>query len=126
DGQNSVEVAVRIVNPHFGALSGYVANANGEFVAHTRVSCMSTTQDSRLLGMSVTTDAKGVFRIERVPPGEYLVSADPQPRNRQGGPAMGVFTPSFTPTFYPSATNSASAMPISVAADTEIPNINIT
>jgi len=126
DGQSRVEVELRVENPHFGALSGYIFNANGEIVARTRVSCVSTEKNaSQFFGSSVMTDERGAFRIEKVPPGEYLVSADPPPKFQPGAP-MGSFAPSFIPTFYPSTTNPAGAMPVSVAPDGEIPNINIT
>ncbi|HYX31284.1 MAG TPA: carboxypeptidase-like regulatory domain-containing protein [Pyrinomonadaceae bacterium] len=126
DGRTNAQVEVRVPNLHFGIISGYVLRAGGDIAVNSRVTCASTNSNTRF-AMSVTTDDKGAFRFERVPAGEYLLSAGaPAPRSADGPIATQLASFSFVQTYYPSTPDQASAMPITVAADGETPGINIT
>jgi len=121
DGRTNAQVELRIPNPHFGIISGYVLRAGGDVAANSRVTCASTNSTTHFVS-SVTTDDRGAYRFERIPPGEYLLSAD-LPRSQAEG---AVRMPSIVPTYYSSTADVASATPITVAADGETPGINIT
>ena len=126
DGRTNVSVELRVPNPHLGIISGYVLRAGGEVAAHTHVMCSSTNTNARF-SLSVTTDDKGAFRFERVPPGEYLLNAVPPPRSQAAeNVASGLASLSFVATYYPSTSDRASATPIPVAPDGETPGVNIT
>ena len=124
DGRSSIEVNLRVANPHFGVISGYVSNANGDVAVRARVSCIS--KGGRASGASVLTNERGAYRFENLPAGDYTVSADPPPREQQGDRAPISPTQSFISTFYPSTTDSGSSVTISVFPGQETPGINIT
>lgn len=126
DGRTNLSVELRVPNPHFGFISGYVLRPGGDVAAHTHVMCSSTNANAHF-SLSVTTDDKGAFRFERVPPGEYLLNAVPPPRSQTGEIVPSGIAPlSFVATYYPSTADRASATPIPVAADGETPGVNIT
>lgn len=127
DGQSSVEIELRVANPHFGVISGYVVSSSGDVAVRARVMLSSTAKDgARIFGLSATTDDKGAFRFERVPPGEYILSADPPPKEQSSEGFSISPTPSLIPTYYPSTADAANAVPIDVAPDGETPGVNIT
>ncbi|HEX7721082.1 MAG TPA: carboxypeptidase regulatory-like domain-containing protein [Pyrinomonadaceae bacterium] len=127
DGRSNTQVELRIPNPHFGAISGYVLAPNGDAVPRVRVMCSSTNKDGvRTFSLSAPTDDKGLFRIERVPPGEYVIGADPPPKPQTSEVgSMSLPLPSLIPTYYPSTVDAASAVPVNVAPDNETAGINI-
>ena len=121
DGRTNAEVELRVPNPHFGIISGYVLRPGGDVAVNSRVTIASSNTQTRFT-LSATTDDRGAYRFERIPAGEYLLSADP-PRSQN---EAGVGLSSFVPTYYSSTANVANATPITVAADVETPGINIT
>ena len=122
-GENPVEINLRIKNPHFGTISGFVMNANGAFSGGVTVHVMKTGEGG--FGGSVITDEKGAYKFRGLPAGEYLVSADP-PRKTTGSDAPQSVEGLLGTTYFPSTIERRESAPITVLPDADVGDINIT
>ena len=115
-----------------GIVSGRIVDEDGDPVANAMVQLLrySYVQGKRQLmaiGARPTNDL-GEYRLYEVPPGRYLVTATwrgalwrGQYRNIPGGPDG-----AYAPTYYPGTTDPATAVPIQVAAGSQMQGINLT
>ncbi len=123
NGESPVEIDLRVRNPHFGVISGRIANANGQPVAGANVSAMRTSE--RVFGTSTHTGENGAYRIIGQPAGEYIVSASPPPRTLNGERPNGMEGLAGA-TYFPSTIDSHNSPPVAVYPDRETGDINIT
>ncbi len=76
-GQLVADLVLRLPGVEFGVLEGVVQEGDGTPAYYTAVEVRSAA-DPQLSGRAFT-DAKGHFRLERVPPGTYEVSSSSRP-----------------------------------------------
>ena len=126
DGANTADVEVRIVRG--GSITGKILKADGSPMANVAVNLLSRQSNvgpytARFSGQS---NAKGIYKIENVPPAEYLVSAaiediragsDIRARLRGEGQIV---------TFHPAAIRLADALTVRVDSGRESGGVNIT
>jgi hypothetical protein len=132
DGTNSATIEVRVPRqPPAGRISGRVQYADGKPVANAQVTFLNRKEiRGRRPGptqLNAQTDEHGFYQISGVPPGEYLVSArfhEPNIIEKQSGKIISVGLVILT--YYPSATNSRTASPVTVEVDQETRDIDIT
>jgi hypothetical protein len=128
DGTNAVEVEVRI--PRGGKISGKVMKADGAPAKGISVSFISRENGSGPYNarFSAQTDQEGVYQIENIPPGDYVVAAsipdraasaslDISARMRGEGQVV---------TYHPAASSVRDAITVRVDAGREVGGVNIT
>jgi protocatechuate 3,4-dioxygenase beta subunit len=119
-----------------GVIAGKVVDEDGDPVANLQVRAMryvyrNGKKQWAQVANGQTSDI-GEYRIANLEPGRYLVSTN----SRGADPAMMMQTPSAEPppttpemayaaTFYPSAADSANAVPVDLGAGSEMRGINI-
>ena len=130
---------VSIVLQKGAVITGKVLDQKGEPVTDAHVMALrrftppgATGVPSRLIpapmqGPQQTNDI-GEYRVSGLPPGEYILAANPR-GIAFGGPGMasttghGGGTPTATTTYYPGTVDQAAAQSITVAAGAEVSNI---
>lgn len=130
-GDELTGVAIRLVPQ--GALSGGLIDEDGDPVASAFVSAQSYSYASghrRLIPAdSQQTNDRGEFRLGKLRPGRYYLSASPfnmnplaevPPPPKDGSPETG-----YVSTYYPSATDLALATAIDVAAGADLSGFTI-
>lgn len=130
DGTSAATVEVLLPRPsRGGGISGRILYEDGKPAANAQVTFLNRKEiRGRMVGptkLSVTTDERGFYRINGVPPGEYVVNARLQEKvyvDKQGRTYGGLVIL----TYYPSATSARNASPVNVATDQETSEINIT
>jgi hypothetical protein len=130
DGRQDVRVEIRVTRAQGGGqISGRVLYDDGKPAVNAQVTFLNRAErGERVIGptrLSVLTDEQGVYRAERLPPGDYLLSARLQETryiDKQGRVSGGLVIL----TYYPSVTSARSATPVHIAADQELSDINIT
>lgn len=128
-GENPIEINVRIKNPHFGSISGIVTDSNGGPAAGATVHVMKTGEMA--FAGSLPADEKGAYKFNGLPPGEYLVSAEP-PRKKTAPDAPQSVEGSrnvegtLGATYFPSTIERRESPPVTVVPDGDVGNINIT
>jgi Carboxypeptidase regulatory-like domain len=123
NGEGSVEINLRVKNPHFGSISGRITNTNGVVVAGANVHAMKTGE--RGFGAFTIADENGTYLFRGLPAGEYLVSADP-PRKMPGPGGPQSLEGVLGSTYFPSTINPRTSPPVIVSPDGEVADINIT
>src|ERR1700730_1781929 len=124
NGENPVEIDLRVRNPHFVAISGRIVSAYGESVAGANVSAMRTSE--RVFAPSTHTNENGAYRIIGEPAGEYIVSASPPPKMRNGGERPKGTEALLGATYFPSTIDPHNSPAVAVYPDRETGDINIT
>lgn len=66
NGENPVEINLRVRNPHFGSISGRIVSANGAPVPLAGVHAMKTGE--RAFGASTIADENGAYEFRGCPP----------------------------------------------------------
>jgi hypothetical protein len=111
---------------HGGSISGIVRDDRGEpaYGARVRAFRWVTRNGVRALDevASVEADERGAYRISRLPPRQYVVSAAPSgdeiPQSKDAPSPVG-----FAPVFHPSATTAENAAPIPLALGEDRTNV---
>lgn len=125
DGSNTVDVQVKITRG--GSITGKVMKSNGAAVPQAAVNLISREGTSGLYiaRFSTQTDNDGNFRVDNLPPAEYLVSASTATKGnvdvlaRLRGDAQVV-------TYHPAAIRLKDALPVRVDSGRESGGVNIT
>ena len=123
DGLHNLTVNIRVANLHFGNISGRVLDPTGAPAVGASVHLMS--KGEKPFGGTVFCDEQGQYRISGLAAGEYIISASPpvvatgpgQPRTNEG--LLGA-------TFFPSTLQSRNSPPVTVFADRDTGNTDIT
>ena len=124
DGDNEVKTEVRAVRG--AVIAGRIAYGDGEPATHAQVVLYRKKGETSalfFLNRPVFTDDRGVYRIEGLPTGEYVVGAI---ENHSGGrntmprDMAGLIT-----AFHPAASNVGTATVVSVQTRSEIRDVNI-
>lgn len=108
-----------------GVITGKVLDEEGEPVKGVDVIAFRPSGHGRARstagGAEASTNDLGEFRIPELGPGTYLLAADrPAPGVETSRPKSGQPEEGYVPTFYPGATELASAVPVEVAAGQEV------
>ncbi|HJZ79121.1 MAG TPA: carboxypeptidase-like regulatory domain-containing protein [Pyrinomonadaceae bacterium] len=122
-GAGPVEINLRVKNPHFGAISGHILDANGAMVAGANVHAMKTGEGG--FGLSANSDANGAYQFKGLAVGEYVISANPPARKPPSDGAPG-FQGVLGATYFPSTIDRRQSPPVVVSPDLELGDINIT
>lgn len=124
DGQHNLEVNLRVPNPHFGTISGRILDSSGKPAIRSSVHLMST--DEKSFGATVFTDEQGEYRFGGLPEGKYIISANPPAQGGDEEPRKGRYEGVLGATYYPSTLDSRNSPPVSVFADRDTSNIDVT
>jgi hypothetical protein len=113
----SGDLAARLdaqLNP-FGGLRGRVVDEEGKPAAKVRVEIDKTNDGVQ------TTDENGEFYFKELRPGSFTIVAKPEPLTRmEGGVKVGT-----VPVYYPSVTQLADAIPVTVGWGADVAGITI-
>jgi hypothetical protein len=113
---------------HGGAIIGRVVDAHGDPVEFAQVSAMALTPSGSgragMRGGSQTNDI-GEFRISRLPPGRYVLSANSQSRSQEPPGQESTPLPQPAPTYFPNVQSKSEAQPIAVARGQTVSGIEI-
>ena len=123
DGDNDVKTEVRAVRG--AVISGRVSYADNEPATYAQlVLYRQKNQSSALffLDHQVFTDDRGVYRIEGLPAGQYVVGAIEHHAN---GTARPLDAPGLVTAFHPAALNESAATVVSIQAGSETRDVNI-
>lgn len=125
-------------------ITGRVKGAAGKLLANARVTAHRVTYvNGKIVPQaeaSQTTDDRGEYRLFWLPPGDYVVTADPPrypasaaPQVSATGlgpepapPQMAVATPQFTRTFYPQALTTPDSRIITIRSGDQLTGMDIT
>lgn len=125
DGKNTSRCEVRVVRA--GTIKGTISYSDKEPVVNGRIVLFRRKGGAVIPFFSdpVTTNDRGMYRIDNLPDGEYFVGVvvgqhSAQPVERLGQNA------SLPPTYYPGVGSLAEAKPINNQSGTEVTGINIT
>lgn len=126
DGTNSVDVDIRLVRG--GTISGRVLKSNGSAVPDVAVNVLSRDNNAGPYSarFSARTDKKGVFKIENVPPADYIVSASVEDKTGNYDIRARVRGESQIVTFHPAAIRLSEALPVRVDSGRESSGVDIT
>lgn len=124
DGRRDVEVNVRVLNPHFGTVSGTVFDASHQPVTRATVHVVSKNPETP--GKSVRTDDQGRYRVLGLAKGEYIVSANPPAKDSGDGERSTGFQGSPGSTYFPSTLLLQNSPSVVVAPDVDTGNIDVT
>ncbi|HZI20449.1 MAG TPA: carboxypeptidase regulatory-like domain-containing protein [Pyrinomonadaceae bacterium] len=128
-GAAEVEVRVRRPSEVGGTVSGRVAYADGKPAERSQVILIRRDEPGRnALGptrLTALADEKGRYRLDGVPPGEYLVRAHMQEtlyRDQHGRTYGGLVVRAY----HPAAAGASGAAPVHVEAGGELRDVDIT
>jgi hypothetical protein len=120
DGQSVKEL--RFVLQRFGSVTGHVSRPDASRVTNVAIEVVGKRLSSYgvptvIRIASSRTDDQGRYRIAGIPPGMYWVRASPTTTGREGL--------AYTQTYYPSAADETSAVPVEVREASETPDVNV-
>ena len=126
DGANTVDVEVRVVRG--GAISGKVLKPDGTPVSDIAINVLSRDYNAGPYNarFSARTDKKGVFKIENVPPADYVVAASAEDKNGNYDLRARLRGESQIVTFHPAAIRLSEALPVRVDSGRESSGVDIT
>jgi hypothetical protein len=124
DGQHNLAVNLRVTNPHFGTISGRILESSGTPAVRASVHLMSRGEKS--FGATVFTDELGEYSFWGLPAGEYFISASPPARGRDEGELTRRYEGVLGATYFPSTLESRNSPPVTVFADRDTGNIEVT
>ena len=125
DGSNPLDIEVKIVRG--GTMTGKVMNASGAPVPQAAVNLIARegADGPYMSRFSTQTDNNGNFRIENLPPGEYLVSASTVTRQAAGDVLARLRGDAQVVTYHPSALRIADALPVKIDSGRESTGVNV-
>ena len=112
-----------------GTINGRVVDASGKPIAEAPIGVVRRIYRGGVAALDITdgkeSDDRGVYRLYRLPPGEYFVVALPKRVN--GVPTSGDASAPEVPvtTFYPSAIDVTSALPIALKPGDELSGVDV-
>jgi hypothetical protein len=127
DGTNTVEVEVRIARG--GSIAGKVLKANGAPAQNVAVSFISregTGSGPYTARFSARTNKDGVYRIENLPEGDYLVSAAIENESSNFDMRARLRGESQIVTYHPAAISVRDALTVRVDPGRETAGVNVT
>jgi hypothetical protein len=126
DGANTADVEVRIVRG--GSITGKILKADGSPIANVPVNLLSRENNvgPYMARFSGHTNVKGVYKIENVPPAEYLVSAAIEDERVVSDIGARLRGEGQIVTFHPAAIRLADALTVRVDSGRESGGVNIT
>lgn len=125
DGSNSIDIEVRIVRG--GSISGRVLKSNGGPVAQAAVNLISREGGGPYMSrFSTQTDNEGKFKIENLPPGDYVVSASNVTRQSGADVLARLRGDNQVVTYHPAALRLNDALPVKVDSGRESSGVNVT
>ena len=123
DGTNDVKTEIRAVRG--AVISGRISYADDEPATHAKLVLYRQKDQSSVLFFlenPLFTDDRGVYRIEGLPPGQYVVGAI---ENHSGNEKTFPDGGGLVTAFHPAAANVGAATAISVQAGSETRDVNI-
>jgi hypothetical protein len=126
DGTNAVDVEIRIVRG--GSIAGRVSKQDGTPVADATINVLSRDKNvgPYMARFSARTDKKGLFKVENVPPAEYLVAASTEDKQATYDIRARLRGESQVVTFHPAAIRLSEALPVRVDSGRESSGVDIT
>lgn len=124
DGQHNLAVDLRVTNPHSGTISGRILESSGTPAVRASVHLMSRGEKS--FGAGVFTDERGEYRFLGLPAGEYVISASPPAQGRDQAEVTRRREGVLGATYFPSTLESRNSPPVTVFADRDTGNIEVT
>ncbi len=117
NGADTQEITIRLA--HGGTISGRILYADGEPVTFARLTLFRQAKQGLLpfARSSVSTDDRGQYRLEEVPPGEYAVGVVDTISTEEG---RGIVT-----VYHPAATKAQDAALVRVTPGSAAENINL-
>jgi hypothetical protein len=113
-----------------GTINGRVTDPAGKPLANVPVGVVRKIYRSGVPSLDLIdgkeTDDRGAYRVFRLPPGEYLVVALQGHGAAAGTTAPPPATPMTVTTFYPSAVDVGTAVPVSVKGGDDLAGLDIT
>jgi len=113
-----------------GTINGRITDASGKALANVPVGVVRKMYRSGVPSLDLIdgkeTDDRGAYRVFRLPPGDYLVVALQGHPATTGTPAPLPATPMTVTTFYPSAVDVGTAVPVSVKGGDDLAGFDIT
>lgn len=126
DGTNTVDVDIRVVRG--GTISGRVLKSDGTAVPDVAINVISKENNagSYSARFSARTDKKGFFKVENVPPADYVVAASVEDKTGNYDIRARVRGESQIVTFHPAALRLSEALPVHVDSGRESSGVDIT
>ena len=126
DGTNIVDVDIRVIRG--GTISGRVLKSDGTAVPDVAINVISRDNNAGpyTARFSARTDKKGFFKIENVPPADYIVAASAEDKNGNFDIRARVRGESQVVTFHPAAIRLSEALPVRVDSGRESSGVDIT
>jgi carboxypeptidase family protein len=127
DGTNSIEIEVRVARG--GGIAGKVLKANGapaENVAVNFISREGAAGGPYTARFSARTNKDGTYRIEKIPEGDYIVSAAIEARSSNFDLRARLRGESQIVTYHPAAISIRDALTVRVDSGRETGGVNVT
>ena len=124
DGANDVKTEVRAIRG--AVMTGRISYGDGEPATHAQIVLYrqkGQTPTLFFLDTSLFTDDRGVYRIEGLPAGQYIVGA--VENHSGGGKTLPRNAAGLVTAFHPAAPNVSAATIVDVQAGSEIRDVNI-
>lgn len=124
DGNNSAEIEVGLVRG--GAISGKVLRPNRAPLADVTINIVSKDGSGAMAQFSTQTDRNGGYRLENVPPGDYVVAASIEDKQGSFDIRARLRGESRVVTYHPAAMSVRDAMTVRIDSGRETGGVNIT
>jgi hypothetical protein len=124
DGTNTAEIEVGILRG--GAISGKVLGPSRAPLADLAVHIVSKDGRGGMAQFSTQTDKNGAYRLENVPPGDYVVAASTEDNQGSLDIRARLRGESRIVTYHPAATSARDAMTVRIDSGRETGGVNIT
>jgi hypothetical protein len=129
-GERRANIELRLIRG--GVISGRITDQHGEPVMGAHVNWAAPRPQSAPQGIYFArshsmgySDARGMYRLYGLAPGEYVISATAHGEQLRLGASDGARV-AYIPVYYPGVTDGARAEAVSVAVGAERPDINLT
>jgi hypothetical protein len=126
DGTNNAEVEVRIVRG--GSITGKILKRDGSPIADVAVNLLARENNAGpfMARFSARSNQKGVYKIENVPPADYIVSASTEDKDAGYDIRARLRGEGQMVTFHPAAIRLSDALTVHIDSGRESGGVNIT
>ncbi len=127
DGNDTVEVEIKIARG--GTITGKVLRPNGAPVANVAVSLVSRGGNSNgpyMSQFSTSTDKDGIYKIENLPEGDYVVGAAIEDKSANFDIRARLRGESQVVTYHPASISIRDAIAVNIAPGRETAGVNVT